>query len=146
MRNYPKLSWKSTTCVRRPSILIDQNRTGGGFNFSPLATDLLSQIVKERARRSAAVNHNTIFKWDGKLYICEGIRRTIQLVWAARSSRPPFSASRRKPLCGPPMIRHEPGLNSKKTGRRDASQRDRDGRDPLNLAYFQRRSPFYTYL
>ena len=37
--------------------------------FSPLATDLLSQIVKERARRSATMKHNTILNWDSKLSI-----------------------------------------------------------------------------
>jgi len=31
MRNYMKLSWKSTTCVSQPSILIDPNRSAGGF-------------------------------------------------------------------------------------------------------------------
>jgi hypothetical protein len=31
MRNYPKLSWKSTTCDAWPALPIDQNRIAGGF-------------------------------------------------------------------------------------------------------------------
>jgi hypothetical protein len=39
------------------------------FNFSLLAADLLSQVVKERARQSVPMEHNTILKWDSKLSI-----------------------------------------------------------------------------
>ena len=47
MRNYPELSWKSTTYVSQPTILIDpkQNRWR---QFSPLAINPYSQLSKSR--------------------------------------------------------------------------------------------------
>jgi hypothetical protein len=45
MRNYPKLSWKSTTCDAWPALLIDQNRIAGGFfATAPFAADLIPKI------------------------------------------------------------------------------------------------------
>ena len=35
MRNYPKLSWKSTTYDAWPALPIDLNRTAGGFATAP---------------------------------------------------------------------------------------------------------------
>jgi hypothetical protein len=40
MQNFPKLSWKSTTCDAQPALPIDQNRTAGGFATAPFAADL----------------------------------------------------------------------------------------------------------
>ena len=44
--DYVKLSWKSTTCVSWPSILIDPNRIAGGLNFSPPAADPCFKLSK----------------------------------------------------------------------------------------------------
>jgi len=44
IRNYPKLSWKSTTCDAWPALLIHRNRTAGGFTTAPFAADLAPQI------------------------------------------------------------------------------------------------------
>jgi hypothetical protein len=44
MRNYPKLSWKSTTCDAWPALPIDLNRTAGSFATAPFAADLLPKI------------------------------------------------------------------------------------------------------
>jgi len=44
MRNYPKLSWKSTTCDASPALPIDLNRTAGGFATAPLAADLIPKF------------------------------------------------------------------------------------------------------
>jgi len=44
MRNYLKLSWKSTTCDASPSLPIDRNRTAGGFTTAPIAADLIPKI------------------------------------------------------------------------------------------------------
>jgi hypothetical protein len=44
MRNYPKLSWKSTTCDAWPALPIDLNRTAGGFATAPFAADLIPKI------------------------------------------------------------------------------------------------------
>jgi len=45
MRNYPKLSWKSTTCDAWPTFLIDLNRVARGLAnaFSPLTSSLKFQ-------------------------------------------------------------------------------------------------------
>jgi len=44
LRNYPKLSWKSTTCDAWPALPIDQNRIAGGFATAPFAADLIPKI------------------------------------------------------------------------------------------------------
>ena len=41
MRNYLKLSWKSTTYDAWPALPIDLNRNAGGFATAPFAADLL---------------------------------------------------------------------------------------------------------
>jgi hypothetical protein len=44
MRNYPKLSWKSTTCDAWAAILIDLNRIADGLKTAPFAADLLPKF------------------------------------------------------------------------------------------------------
>jgi hypothetical protein len=44
MRNYPELSWKSTTYDAWPALPIDLNRIAGGFATAPFAADLLPKI------------------------------------------------------------------------------------------------------
>jgi hypothetical protein len=48
MRNYPELSWKSTTCDAWPALPIDRNRIAGGFATAPFTVDLISQISKNK--------------------------------------------------------------------------------------------------
>jgi hypothetical protein len=49
MRNYPKLSWKSTTCGSWPRFISTKNRIAGGLKFSPLAVNLIFPNVKDQA-------------------------------------------------------------------------------------------------
>jgi hypothetical protein len=44
MRNYPKLSWKSTTCDTWPALPIDLNRNAGGFATASFALDLVPKM------------------------------------------------------------------------------------------------------
>ena len=44
MRNYPKLSWKSTTCDAWPALPIDLNTNAGGIATAPFSADLIAQI------------------------------------------------------------------------------------------------------
>jgi hypothetical protein len=65
-RNYPKLSWKSTTCV---SFTLDSDRPKQNrrrFNFSPLIADPVIPNFKERAPKRINGNHYTICLWDCK--------------------------------------------------------------------------------
>jgi hypothetical protein len=62
MRNYPKLSWKSTTCDACPALPIDLNRTAGGFATAPFAADLISQISMNNPN---ALNMTTIPQVSG---------------------------------------------------------------------------------
>ena len=48
------------------------------FNFSPLAADPLIPNIKERARRSAIMEDNTIYKWDSKLYMWRAVSRCFR--------------------------------------------------------------------
>ena len=49
MRNYPKLSWKSTTYDAWPALPIDLNRTAGGLATAPFAADLIPKMSMSKA-------------------------------------------------------------------------------------------------
>jgi len=51
-----------------PSILIDQNRIADGLISHRLPLTLISKFSKTEPR-NALTEYNTIYKWDGKLYI-----------------------------------------------------------------------------
>jgi hypothetical protein len=64
IRNHPKLSWKSMTCVNQPSIPIDQNRIAGGFNLLPLAADPYPKFSKSEPSNIPNAKEYTTCWWD----------------------------------------------------------------------------------
>jgi hypothetical protein len=64
--------------TRGPALPIDLNRIAGGLISHRWPLTSYPNIVKEQARRSAAMEDTTIYKWDSKLYIAKAVLYDFQ--------------------------------------------------------------------
>jgi len=82
-RNYPKLSWKSTTCDAWPALLIDWNRTVGGFATAPFAADLIPKLSMINPLTARLYNYYTMHAWDRNGNIDREVSGLFSALWSA---------------------------------------------------------------